>query len=103
MTGWTVHQVGQAAYVHRGDVHLIVGVWGRRDRRPAWASRLGRASAGYLRRLERCAVEQRGRTMFRDAFGRFVCRAPWWRWPAPSVYSFEPRQPSLYELDWGRP
>lgn len=101
--GWAIHRVGRAAYVHHGDLHLIVGVWPRREQAPVWVARLGRGSAGYMRRLDRCAIEQRGRTMLRDRIGRFVIRLPWWRWPAPRVYSFEPPEPSLYELEWGRP
>jgi hypothetical protein len=102
--GWAIHRVGRAAYVHHPEgLHLIVGVWPRRDPAPTWSARLGRASAGYMRRLERCAVEQRGRTMLRDRLGRFLARLPWWRWPAPRVYSFEPAGPSLYDLERGRP
>lgn len=103
MTGWQVHQVGQAAYVHRGHEHLILGVWDRRDPRPAWAGRLGRASEGYLRRFDRCEREQLARTMLRDAAGRFAARLPWWRWPGPRVYSWQAPAPSLYELERGRP
>lgn len=103
-SGWAVHRIGQAAYVHGDGHHLIVGVWGRRDPRPPWAGRLGRASDGYLRRVTRCVAEQRGRRFLRDALGRFVALMPWWRWAPATVYSFEPVGLSLYELEleWAR-
>lgn len=100
-SGWHVHQLGQAAYVHQGGVHLLLGVWRRRDPDPAWVARLGRASDGYLRRLERVSVEQRGRYFLRDDAGRFVARLPWWRWPGPTVYSFDSPALSLHELARG--
>lgn len=103
MTGWTVHRVGRAAYVHRGDLHLLLGVWDRRDPPPPWAGRLGRVSDGYVRRAERCDRRQHARTMLRDAAGRFAARLPWWRWPGPRIYSWQPAAPSLYELERGRP
>jgi len=103
LEGIRVHQVGRAAYVHGDQVHLIVGVWDRRDVPPPWASRLGRASDGYVRRFDRCDRQQVGRTMFRDRWGRFVTRLPWWRWPGPRLYSWQARTPSLFELERGRP
>jgi hypothetical protein len=80
--GWTTHVVGQAAYAHSpdGHHHLLVGVWGRRDRRPLWADRLGRISEGYERRRDRCWCEQADR---RNP------DAAWWTWPLPVVYRWE--------------
>lgn len=100
--GWEVHQVGQAAYVHQGPDHFILGVWDRREPAPAWAPRLGRVSAGYLRRADRLERNP-ARTMARDAGGRFSIRLPWWRWTGVRVYSWMPAMPSLYELEQGRP
>jgi len=86
-TGWSVHQVGQAAYVHSPDgLHLIVGVWDHREAPPAWAGRLGRVSAGYVRRWDRVDRETRWRREARDDRGRWVGMLPWWAWPAPPVY-----------------
>lgn len=87
-SGWHVHQVGQAGYVHLGDQHYLVGVWDRRDPAPAWAPRLGRLSCGYQRRLDRLERTQRWRTMARDRAGRFTIRLPWWRWPGVRAYSW---------------
>ncbi len=80
--GWTTHRVGQAVYAHdpSGRHHLLVGVWSKRDPLPAWAGRLGRVSEGYQRRLERCYDEQVWSTR---------PLAPWWRWPAPTVYRWD--------------
>lgn len=103
MTGWHVHRISQAAYLHCEESHVLVGVWDRHEAPPAWAARLGRPSAGYGRRIERCEREQLGRTMFRDAAGRFRARLPWWRWPGPRVYSWQAPAPSLYMLEQGRP
>jgi hypothetical protein len=97
--GWHVHRIGSAAYVHApdGPIHLIFGVWRRRSTRPAWAIRLGHASAGYIRRLERAAREQRWRRQRRDPAGRFGARLPWTRWPTPELYSWDPAGPSVAE------
>lgn len=103
MSGWHVHRIGQAAYLHLEDSHVLVGVWDRHDAPPAWAPRLGRPSAGYVRRAQRCDREQLGRTMYRDRAGRFLARLPWWRWPGPRVYSWQAAAPSLYMLEQGRP
>jgi hypothetical protein len=99
--GWHVHRIGAAAYVHApGDGHhLIFGVWPRRAPAPAWAHRLGRASDGYLRRIDRLAVEQRWRRLARDARGRFVALLPWYRWPTPELYRFEPSRPGWADLE----
>jgi hypothetical protein len=100
-SGWRVHQVGQAAYVHGPTLHLIFGVWGRRDPAPVWAGRLGHESAGYLRRVERCAREQTGRRFLRDAGGRFRALLPWWRTPGPRLYRWLAPSPSFFELERG--
>jgi hypothetical protein len=101
--GFTAHRVGRAVYLHdAGGLHLLLGVWERRDPTPPWASRLGQPSAGYVRRVERCEREQRGRLMGRDPDGRFAYRRPWWRVPGPVVYSHEPHRQSWYEQTWGR-
>lgn len=100
--GFHAHRVGHAVYLHDGRLHLILGVWGRRDPPPPWAGRLGTASAGYRRRLERCEREQRARWYGREPDGRFAYRRPWWRVPGPVVYSHEPHRPSWYESAWGR-
>ncbi len=94
--GWRIHRVGQAAYVHHGGFHLILGVWQRRSGRPSWADRLGRPSAGFERRVVRCVHEQRWRQQLRRDDGRFGGRRPWWRWPSPAVYSFLPSIDSDY-------
>lgn len=99
--GFTVHRLGAATYIHRDELHLIAGSWDGSP--PPWADRLGEASAGYVRRLERCDREQRSRWMLRDELGRFAIRLPWWRVPGPVVYRHERRRPSLYELSWERP
>lgn len=95
--GWHVHRIGSAAYVHApdGPVHLIFGVWRRRSAPPGWAIRLGHASAGYLRRLERVALEQRWRRQRRDPAGRFGAVMPWTRWPTPELYRWDPAGPSV--------
>lgn len=100
--GFVAHRVGAAAYLHAGDAHFLFGVWERRALAPAWASRLGRPSDGYRRRVARCELEQRGRLYGRDDQGRFAYRRPWWRVPGPVVYSFEPHRASWYEATWGR-
>lgn len=89
--GWHVHLVGQAAYVHSpdGDHHLILGVWDRTEPPPAWAGRLGRVSAGYVRRWDRRDRETRWRRLARDAGGRFLGLMQWWRWPGPELYSWD--------------
>lgn len=95
--GWHVHRIGAAAYVHAPDrsEHLIFGVWRHRSTSPAWALRLGRASAGYVRRLERVTREQRWRRQARDLAGRFSVLMPWHRWPTPALYSWDPAGPSV--------
>ena len=100
--GWAVHHVGRAVYAHGDGLHLLFGVWARREAPPAWADRLGRPSAGYIRRVGRLERRQCGRWMLRDRLGRFLVRLPWWRVPGPVVYRHEPRRPSWYELVWGR-
>lgn len=102
-TGWHVHRVGQAAYVHSpgGELHLLFGVWDRRGPIPPWAARLGRPSAGYERRAERCARNQHGRLFLRDGRGRFLVRLPWWRVPGPRLYRWLAPAPSLFELERG--
>lgn len=89
--GWTIHQVGQAAYVHSpdGELHLIMAVWDRREPPPVWADRLGAASEGYWRRLYRITAEQRWSRLARDARGRFLGLMQWWRWPAVRAYRWE--------------
>jgi catechol-2,3-dioxygenase len=89
--GWTVHTVGQAVYAHSpdGHHHLIVGCWGKREPRPAWADRLGHVSEGYDRRQERCRDEQAWRRLARDDRGRFLGLMQWWRWPQPVVYRWD--------------
>jgi hypothetical protein len=91
--GWRVHRIGQAAYVHSPDdgLHLILGVWARRDPRPTWADRLGRVSEGYWRRFARKAAEQEWSRLARDARGRFLGLMQWWRWPAIRVYRWDRR------------
>lgn len=99
--GWHVHRVGQAAYVHSPDdkLHLIFGVWPRRGMRPSWANRLGGWSAALGRRFDRLVIEQRWRRLERDAFGRFGRLLPWYRWPTPALYRFEPSRPSALDLE----
>jgi len=95
--GWHVHRIGAAAYVHAGDGsdQFLFGVWRRRAPRPTWAARLGRASAGSVRRLERVSREQRWRRQRRDRAGRFGVVRPWTRWPTPALYSWDPAGPSV--------
>lgn len=95
--GWHVHRIGAAAYVHAADRsdHLLFGVWRRRAPRPTWAGRLGRASAGWFRRLERASREQRWRRQARDLAGRFSVVMPWTHWPTPALYSWDPAGPSV--------
>lgn len=90
-TGWTVHRVGQAAYLHRDDAHLVMGVWARHDPAPAWASRLGRPSEAYVRRYRRTWARESWRRMLRTQTGQFWIRLPWWKWPEPRVYRWGPR------------
>lgn len=98
--GWHVHQIGQAVYVHApGGVHLIFGVWPRRSPAPPWADRLGMASAGYLRRVDRRTAEQAWRRMARDLAGRFSHRLPWYHWPAPAAYTFEGIRPGWADVE----
>lgn len=87
--GWAVHEVGQAAYVHSGDHHLILGVWDRRDVPPVWADRLGHVSDGYVRRWHRRDRETRWRRLARDQGGRFLGLMQWWRWPPPELYRWD--------------
>ncbi len=102
-SGWRVHWIGQAAYAHSPDGrhHLLVGVWPRRAVAPAWSHRLGRESAGYLRRIRRLELEQTGRRYLRDERGRFVAPLPWWRTPGPRLYRWLEPAPSLFELERG--
>lgn len=90
--GWHVHRVGRAAYLHSPDDrhHLILGVWPRGATAPSWSDRLGRPSAGYARRLERTVSSRPWLRMARDQVGRFTVPLPWWRWPIPAPYHFEP-------------
>lgn len=97
--GWHVHQVGQAAYVHSPEHHLIFGVWARHDLPPAWAGRLGRVSEGYLRRAQRLERERRSRLFRRDELGRFVARLPWWAIRPVQVHRHEPAPLSFVELE----
>jgi hypothetical protein len=98
--GWTVHQIGQAVYVHGPDGHrFLVGVWNRRDERPPWAHRLGRPSPGYLRRLARLDLEQRGRWYVRRPDGRFVAKLPWWAVRPIQAYSFDPIPSTIVERE----
>lgn len=98
--GWHVHRVGRAAYLHDAELHVLAGVWSPRDPAPAWSRRLGVASDGYLRRWDRCDLEQVGRLMLRDSRGRFHARLPWWRVRGPRLYSWQPPSPSLYDLGY---
>jgi hypothetical protein len=93
--GWHVHRIGAAAYVHADTSHLIFGVWPRRSPRPSWAARLGSASAGWRRRLERSMLEQRWRRQARTKTGQFSAVMPWTRWPTPALYSWDPAGPSV--------
>lgn len=114
--GYTVHRVGQAAYIHgpvcsgetpdrqgsllddrRPTHHLILGVWPAGAPAPAWTERLGLPSAGYCRRLERRDREQRAAAFLRDELGRFAVRLPWWRLPTVTAYPWEPEQGSWAE------
>lgn len=89
--GWTVHRVGQAAYLHSPDdeLHLILGVWDHRASPAPWADRLGRTSPGYDRRYARRAREQSWDRLARDAGGRFLGLMQWWRWPAVRAYRWD--------------
>lgn len=85
-TGWRVHRIGQAAYVHsEGGAHLLFGVWSRREPAPDWSGRLGRVSAGYLRRAER------------RSSGAGDGGAPWWHQPTSTAYAFEGELPSMWD------
>lgn len=87
--GWRIHRIGQAAYAHGDGHHWILGCWGRYETPPSWAGRLGRPSAGYVRRWERRWAEQAWRRLWRLPDGRFGALLPWYRWPAPVVYSWD--------------
>lgn len=87
--GLRVHRVGAAAYVHGSGHHLILAVWDRGDPIPTFAARLGRASEGYRRRVERLAREGRTAELARIR-GRFASRLPWWRLPVLRVYRWDP-------------
>lgn len=93
VTGWTVHRIGQAVYIHRDDdqLHLIFGAWDRREPPPAWADRLGRPSPGYQRRSLRAWSAESWRRMLRRPDGRFWIRLPWWKWPEPRAYRWGAR------------
>lgn len=95
--GLTVHRVGSAAYVHGQGVHWIFGVWDRGGPVPPFASRLGRASEGYRRRVDRLARETRHRELARVS-GRFAGRLPWHRVRPVRAYTWESERPSWLEL-----
>ena len=97
--GLRVHRIGAAAYVHGPGHHLLLGAWPRGTVAPAWADRLGHASAGYVRRLERAEREQHGATYLRDDRGRFLVRLPWWRQPAVRAYAWDPEPLSWIERE----
>ena len=99
LPGWRVHRIGQAAYAHGPAGHYLFGVWARRAPAPAWETRLGRASEGWWRRVERCERQQTGRWMLRDRFGRFYARLPWWRVPGARIYSWARPAPSLVAME----
>ncbi len=120
-SGYAVHRVGQAAYVHgpvcpgatpgrqgslqddrRPAVHLIVGVWRRREPAPSWAARLGNPSAGYERRWARQRSAQAWRRLHRRPNGRWAGPLPWWRWPGVQPYRWDPIPPSLFDLERDR-
>ena len=84
-TGWRIHRLGQAAYAHSSTdgLHLLFGVWSRREKPPAWAGRLGRVSDGYLRRVERRSI----------GAGDASELLPWWRRPKIGAYNFEDARP----------
>jgi len=95
--GYAVHRVGRAAYVHDDRVHVIFGVWRRRDPAPSWGPRLGNPSAGWQRRWRRqCTVQRYGR-LSRKANGRWAGPLPWWRWPGVQPYRWDPIPASLYD------
>jgi hypothetical protein len=103
-SGYAVHRIGQAAYVHSHDdrIHLILGVWRRRDRAPSWAARLGNPSAGYERRWARQRSAQAWRRLHRRPNGRWAGPLPWWRWPGVQPYRWDPIPPSLFDLERDR-
>lgn len=85
--GFTVHRIGQTAYVHGRDHRLIFEVRGRGaspapfaadlDQHHRWLLGLGDPPARSRRRLDRLLSEWR-RGRLRDLRGRFTCRLPWW-------------------------
>lgn len=91
-SGYHVHRIGRAAYVHGGstDLHMILGVWDRDEPPPTWASRLGTISAAYVRRARRRTRELAWLRLARDERGRWAGRRPWWQWPVVGAYRHEP-------------
>lgn len=86
-SGWSVHRVGHAAYLHRGSLRFLVGVWGRHEAPPAWADRLdvhhrwliGRGEPTALEARRAAAwLERRRATRLRAPSGRYAGAVPWW-------------------------